>query len=85
MQHPGEGLNLRVKYKPSLAQVLTSYPVKMCGLCGAKHAPGEPHRSHKASHFNHKTGKLGVARVGGGYLQPKDASKNLFLHHKKNS
>lgn len=57
----------------------------MCGLCGAKHAPGEPHRAQRAADFNHKTGRTGVARVGGGYEVPQDSSRNLILHHKKNS
>ena len=46
LQHPGEGLNKsKIKAKPLVNQVIRSYPVKMCGLCGSKHAPGEPHKA----------------------------------------
>ena len=74
LQHPGEGLAGKAKYKPGLKQVMNQYPVKMCGLCGAKHAPGEPHRAQKAAHFNQRTGRTGIARVGGGYVAPRDSS-----------
>jgi len=30
--------------------------VRICGLCGAKHAPGEPHRARNAATFNFKSG-----------------------------
>ena len=46
----------------------------MCGLCGTKHAPGEPHRARNAGNFNARTGLSGPARVGGGYIAPKDSS-----------
>jgi len=36
--------------KSKLGYLLNFYnPIKMCGLCGHKHAPGEPHYSKRAS------------------------------------
>jgi len=54
-------------------------------LCGSLHAPGEPHVAKSAALFNEKTGRVGVARVGGGYLHPRDKSKSLFNQNKKPS
>ena len=51
---------------------------KLCGLCGSLHAPGEPHLAKSAALFNEKNGRVGVARVGGGYLHPRDQSRTLF-------
>lgn len=42
-----------------LKQMLEGYSTnskKLCGICGHIHAPGEPHKSRKAAHFNGKTG-----------------------------
>ena len=44
----------------------------MCGLCGTKHAPGEPHKAMNASFFNGKTGKT---KITGGYIAPNMARK----------
>ena len=52
---------------------------KMCGLCGTKHAPGEPHRARNAASFNVRTGKAGPARVGGGYIGPHDSHRTLGM------
>lgn len=52
---------------------------KLCGLCGTKHAPGEPHRAKNAASFNVRTGKAGPARVGGGYVGPQDSSRALGI------
>ena len=60
-KHPGEGMNFKKH---------------LCGLCGSVHSPGQPHATKNASDFNIKTGKHGVARVGGGYIAPKDSARN---------
>jgi hypothetical protein len=82
LKHPGEGLNLQRKatVKQQMAFVTN---VKMCGLCGSKHAPGEPHRAKQASQFSTRRG---VAKVGfgGGYVaMPPDLRRGVGL--KKNS
>ena len=51
----------------------------MCGLCGTKHAPGEPHRAWNAAAFNVRTGQAGPARVGGGYVAPQDSLRSLGI------
>ena len=48
----------------------------LCGLCGSVHSPGQPHATKNAADFNLKTGRNGVARVGGGYIAPKDSARN---------
>ncbi len=54
-------------------------------MCGSLHAPGEPHTANSAAMFNEKNGRVGVARVGGGYLHPRDQSRTLFNQVKKPS
>lgn len=72
LRHPGEGMNMGrpPRGKKRLAE---SSNAKMCGLCGSKHAPGEPHKSKQASQFNGKTGRL--AKIKGGYIAPNIAKK----------
>ena len=75
-KHPGEGMRGGSNVR------------KLCGLCGAVHGPGEPHAAKQASNFNAKNGKMGVARIGGGYIAPMDSSRNLNTFNasmKKNS
>lgn len=57
----------------------TDSRAKMCGLCGTKHAPGEPHKARNAASFNVRTGKAGPARVGGGYVAPADSHRALGI------
>ena len=58
----------------------------MCGLCGSKHAPGEPHRAKQASSFNTRAAKAGITRVGGGFLQMKsETHRGSNFGLKKNS
>ena len=58
LQHPGTGTHFRkIKIKSSsVLKELNKYQVRICGLCGAKHAPGEPHRTRNAATFNFKSG-----------------------------
>lgn len=71
LKHPGEGMGMRPpKAKRKLAG---GGPVaKMCGLCGTKHAPGEPHKAMNASFFQ---GKPGKKRIIGGYIAPNMAKR----------
>ena len=54
----------------------------MCGLCGTRHAVGEPHRARNAAGFNGRTGQVkgGWIRAGGGYTR-----HNFSLGVKKTS
>ena len=85
LEHPAEGLNMRsMGMKQSVRQAINNNPVKMCGLCGTRHAPGEPHQARKASQFNSK--KMGgVFRVGGGYTNPDLQSIKPSLTSKRGS
>lgn len=50
LRHPSEGLNMRgLKPPKGKRKLVESSNAKMCGLCGTKHAPGEPHRTSKAA------------------------------------
>lgn len=57
LRHPGEGTKFRnVKIKSNVRKELKKYESRICGLCGAKHAPGEPHKTRNAATFNFKSG-----------------------------
>ena len=54
LRHPGEGMGMRGGKPPKgkrKAEAGGGSVAKMCGLCGTKHAPGEPHRAMNASFF----------------------------------
>mgnify|MGYP001030163572 FL=1 len=52
LRHPGEGMGMKGKPPKGKRKVAGGGSVaKMCGLCGTKHAPGEPHKAMNASFF----------------------------------
>lgn len=57
LRHPGEGTQFRnVRMKSTIRKELNKYVPRICGLCGVKHLPGEPHRARNAATFNYKSG-----------------------------
>jgi hypothetical protein len=69
LRHPSEGMGgMALRKPPRVAKKKEISNAKMCGLCGTKHAPGEPHVSKQASQFNGKIGRN--ARINGGYMAP---------------
>jgi hypothetical protein len=68
LRHPSEGMGGMIKRKPLRGKKRETPNSKMCGLCGAMHAPGEAHHAKPASYFNVKTG--GIVRIQGGYIAP---------------
>jgi len=58
LKHPGEGTKFRnVRVKSKIRKELKKYESRICGLCGAMHAPGEPHKARNAASFNFKSGQ----------------------------
>ena len=50
LQHPGEGTQFKkVKARLDVNKEITKYQAKICGTCGAKHAPDEPHRTRNSA------------------------------------
>ena len=74
LRHPGEGMGMRGKPPKGKRKGLVGAgpSAKMCGLCGTKHAPGEPHKAMNASFFQ---GKITSKRIIGGYIAPNMAKK----------
>jgi|TARA_B110000305_G_C18927731_1_gene398094 hypothetical protein len=59
LEYPGEMLGLKKtgsSLKPTVRETINHSPIKMCGLCGTRHAVGEPHKAKNAAGFNSRTG-----------------------------
>ena len=50
LQHPGEGTTFKkVKVRRDVLKEVNKYSSQICGTCGAKHAPDEPHRTRNSA------------------------------------